>query len=69
METDAALGCVDRKWTVLGGREGSGQSHAEQLYYVNNKSSVNLSALHILWYVGNVSGKQKGKKQQQGRLR
>lgn len=28
LETDAALGHVDRKWIVLGGREGSGQSCA-----------------------------------------
>lgn len=68
LETEAALGCVDRKWTVLGGREGSGESHAFWIYYVNNKPNVNLSGLHILWYVWNVSGKYNGKKQRQDKL-
>lgn len=40
--SDTALGCVDRKWIVLGGREGSGQSCALQIYYANNKYGVNL---------------------------
>lgn len=42
---------------MLVGREGSGESCALQIYYVNNKSSVNLSELHTLRYVRNASGK------------
>lgn len=56
-ETDAALENVGRKWTVLGGMEGSGRRCTEQIYYVNIKSGVNLSGLCILWYARNVSGK------------
>lgn len=64
-ETHAVVGCVDRKWILLVGGEGSAESCPLQIYWVNNKYSVNLSDLHILWYVRNARGKQKGKKQQQ----
>lgn len=42
---------------VLGSEEGSAQSCALQIYFANNKYGVNLSGLHVVWYVRNVGGK------------
>lgn len=47
----------DRKWIILEGREGSGESCLLQIYSGNNKLRVSLSELHTLWYVRNASGR------------